>query len=336
MTDEPLDPPPAAAPWPGSASCGLFVFGFVVTALIGMGLAFWAAVTGNVVLVPVGFFAPILVYGIGSAIVFGPRIVRHMREASRNAPSPESVAAVAHGEGVELGTKVAAPWEDAAEVNPTVHDAGTTPGKVLAYRLAQVGMTPGCRFGCAVAVAIFWNAILSSFVIDAFNKWNRAGQIPWLDMLFLTPFVLVGLLMIGTAFFFGVRWFVSTLTGQVAVEVSAHPMLPGDVVRIHIAQTGTFRLVRVAVLLVCTEEATYIAGTSKSTAKKEVAKHPLVDPGANPDGDGLPLTTDSTIPTGLMHSFDAPNNKIKWVLRVTARVMGFSFSNDYGVTVNPR
>ena len=78
-----------------------------------------------------------------------------------------------------------------------------------------------------------------------------------------------------------------------------------------------------------------MAGTSKSTAKKEVAKHALCDPEQHPGGCELPVEAAFTVPAEAMHSFDAPNNKIEWTVRVSGRVLGLPFSSDYSVAVAP-
>ena len=87
---------------------------------------------------------------------------------------------------------------------PTILVAETTPGKVLAHRLARSGMPPGCEFGCALGIAVFWNAIVGFFVYKQAVAWNAAGGgfiggWRWLGAAFLVPFVIVGLLLAGLA-----------------------------------------------------------------------------------------------------------------------------------------
>jgi hypothetical protein len=126
------------------------------------------------------------------------------------------------------------------------------------------------------------------------------------------------------------------MAGTVDVELSAHPLAPGMRAQLHVAQSGPFSLGRVTVALVCAEEASYVAGTSKSTARNEVVNLTVADPEQSPDGGGVPLTAEFTVPAGVMHSFEAPNNKIVWTVSVTGRVLGlFPYSEDYGVTVSP-
>lgn len=331
---EPTDPPS------GKARGWLFLAGFLITGLIGLALALVAFQNQAPLWVGlIAFFAPPALYFLVSTSVFFARITRQAREEARNAPSPESVAAAAGGEGVEAGAEPELDTCTQRDDTPTVLGVETTPGKVLTHRLARSGLAPGCEFGCAVGIAVFWNAIVGFFLYKQFAAWNAVGGgffggWRWLSAVFLIPFVIIGLAMIGYALYAGLRWIVAGLVGSVEVELSAHPLTPGGPARVHVSQRGMFPLARVFVRLVCTEEATYVAGTSKSSAKKEVVTHTMADPDQNPDG-GLPLEAAFTVPTHAMHSFAAPNNQINWTVRVSGRVLGLPFTDDYGVTVAP-
>lgn len=330
--DDPSPPKPPTLP---AAGCGWLFGGFFASGLAGMGLAFWL-VQNNAPpwLPPVAFFAPPVLVLVVFGSVAVPRFLRQVREMQRNAPSPESVAAPAAGEGVEAGTAPAVAAD--ADDFPTVPFVPTTPGKVLAHRLERAGLAPGCQFGCAVGMAAFWNGIVGVFAYKQIDRWNKGQAVQWFEVLFLVPFVLVGLLLVGAVVYTGLQWFVSLLVGEVQVELSDHPLRGGSAARVHVAQAGLFPLGRVRVALVCTEEAIYVAGTSKSTAKQDVVNHPVADPDRSPDGGGLPLTAEFTVPADAMHSFDAPNNKIKWTVRVAGRVLGvFRFRDEYAVGVVP-
>ncbi|MBA4191003.1 MAG: hypothetical protein C0467_23710 [Planctomycetaceae bacterium] len=326
-------PPPTVSRF----ACLWFFVGFFVAGLVGMGLAFWAMLAQAP-----GWLIPLACIGpeVAFLLIFGsttlPRIIRYARESVRNAPSPESAAAAAAGEGVEAGTKAKRVKTEDRDGFPTVEVVETEPGKTLTHSLHRAGVSAGCQFGCAVFFASFWNGIVGVFVVQAFTKWNAKGVVAWVEALFLSPFVLVGLVLIAFTLYAGLTWIVSWLVGRVEVEISEHPLAVGGSSRIQITQAGLFPLARVCVWLVCTEEATYVAGTSQSTAKKEIAKHSVSDPDESPTGGGLPLATEFKVPADAMHSFDAPNNEIKWTLRVTGRVLGvLPYRNDYAVTVCP-
>lgn len=334
MTEDSPEAPPPKPP-PRGCLTVLFV-GFLLSGVLGAALGVWAAAQNApfwvfilAFLGPPGAF--LIVFG--SAAI--PRLIREAREIARNVPSPESRAAVAGGEAVEAGTSPKPPDPDDREEHPTVPEVPTTPGTVLPHRLPRAGLAAGCKFGCSLFAAAFWNGIVGVFLYQAVAKWNRGGGLPWFEVLFLTPFVLVGLVLIGAVFYTLFQWLVSMLVGSVSVEVSAHPLAPGAPFRVHVAQAGLVPLGRVGVSLVCTESATYVAGTSKSTAKNEAATHPVSDPDSDPNGGGLPLTTESSVPADAMHSFAAPNNEIQWTFRVTGRILGMPFGDDYSVCVSP-
>lgn len=337
MADED-DPPPSKLEPFSARGCAWLFGGFFVSGLLGAGLT-GVALRNNApqALVPVFFLGPPLLFLAVFGAVAIPRVLRRIREMQRNAPSPESAAAVAAGEGVQAGTRPARAEPDIpADGLPAVPVIETKPGTTLAHGLQRVGVAPGCQFGCAVAVAAFWNGIVGVFVYQLLAKWNRGQPVKWIEALFLVPFVLVGLAIIAFALIAGMQWFVSLLVGRVEVELSDHPLTPGGRARVHVSQAGLFRLARVTVELVCTEEATYVAGTSKSTASREVAAHPISDPDRSPDGGWLPLTAEFTVPADAMHSFDAPNNEINWTVRVAGRVLGvLPFGDVYGTCVVP-
>jgi hypothetical protein len=117
------------------------------------------------------------------------------------------------------------------------------------------------------------------------------------------------------------------------VEVSDHPLVPGRRYELAVAQRGPTRLGGVRVELVCEEVATYQAGTSQSTARRVVARHPLP---ADRDTGGPPLSFALDVPPGGMHSFEAKNNKIRWLIRVSGRVFGvLPYTGDFATVVRP-
>jgi len=331
--------PDPASPSPNSRIKRLMVVWFVgslVTGFLGMALAVGAMFAqAPAWIMFVAFFAPATVFNLAYAAIFIPKAVRYAREAARNAPSPESTAAVAAGEGVEAGTTPKPILDDERGDFPTVEVVDTKPGKVLLHSLPRAGIPPGCQLGCVAIFAVLWNSIVSTFVFQAINDWNR-GQVQWGGVLFLSPFVLIGLALIAVTLYLLLTVFVSLLVGRVEVEVSDHPIAIGGTSRIQLAQFGVVPLARVKVMLVCTEEATYVAGTSQSTAKRDVESKVISHPDEDPSGGALPLAAEFTVPPDAMHSFTAPNNKINWTIRVTGRVLGLlPFSNDFSVTVSP-
>jgi hypothetical protein len=313
--------------------CGVWFAAVFFSVFIGIGL-FALAMQANapIGLAAAALFGPSVLVAILGGVIMVPRLVREFREYRRNTPSPESIAAAAAGAGVE-----AEPLHDIPDHAPptaamhAVPEVPTAPGVVLAHRLERADMTPGCQFGCAVFAALFWNGIISIFIWRLIDDWNRMGGFKWFNAAFLVPFVLVGIVLILAVLGSALKWFASSLIGRIEVEVSTHPLVLGGPVRIHVVQRGLIALKRVELRLICTEAATYIAGTSTATATKEVVRHLIAEPDENPAG--LPLEIDFTVPGNAMHSFEAPNNKIIWTLRVTARFFGFALRDDYRLAV---
>jgi hypothetical protein len=188
-------------------------------------------------------------------------------------------------------------------------------------------------------MAVAWNGFVGYFVYQFIGAWNRLGGFQgfnvfrWFQAAVLVLLVFAGLMLIGFVVYAGYKLFVAVLVGRVEVEVDAHPLVPGAKGRARVSQAGPFALARVRVALVCTEEASYVAGTSRSTAREEVVRVTLSDPDHGPEGGRLPVEADFRVPPDAMHSFEAPNNAIKWTVVVTGRVLGLPFSDVYAVAV---
>jgi hypothetical protein len=303
---------------------GPVVLGFVVVAGLSFGAVFvarrfnapgWA--------VPVAFFLP----GVLFSVLAWPALRALADRMKRAAPSPERKAAI---------VAPAAPAHlhpgPAPAAYPAVPPDPTSPGRTLAVQLPPADASPGCACAGVLGFALFWNGIVSVFVGQAAAAAVR-GKPEWFLMVFLIPFVLVGLVMIVVAGVMAVGWVVSLLTGKVVVEVDGHPFVPGGTYRGRVTQGGAVRVTRAAVELVCEESATYQAGTSESTATKEVAEVPAGP--RDPDA-VLPLDFAVTVPADAMHSFAAAKNKINWKLKVYGRVLGFlPYGGAFEVVVTP-
>jgi hypothetical protein len=330
MADDPKPPAPAF-----HSGCLAFVLAEFVAVLLGIGLAALALrANAPPPAVAAAFFAPPVVMTLIGGAVFVPRLVRAYREFQRAHPSPESVAAAAGGAGVEAEPT---PFRTAAPPKlpgmPTVPVVSTEPGRVLACRLDRAGLPAGCKFVGSVFAALFWNGIVSVFVWNLAADWNKMGAARWFMAAFLSPFVIVGGVLVLVVLVSALQWFASMLAGRLEVELAEHPLSPGGVTRARVEQRGLFGLAGVSVSLVCTESASYMAGTSKTTATREVSNRRLVDSDAT--GGRLPLEFDLCAPAGAMHSFEAPNNKIDWTLRVTGRLMGLPFRDEFRLALVP-
>ena len=204
-------------------------------------------------------------------------------------------------------------------------------GGELAYRLPS-SSKPGLSLLVALAIAVFWNGIVSVFVgLTVHHFW--IGQPNWFMVLFLTPFVLIGLVLLVVVLAALFHLLGSLLAGSVRVEIAAHPLVPGSSVDFLIEQSGLVALRDVKVTLHCKESATFTAGTNTRTATQETYLAEVLGPGESLVG-GLRGTLN--VPADAMHSFEAPHNKITWTLQVSGRILSvLPFGSDYLFIVRP-
>ena len=304
---------------------GVFFGGFLVAAAVSASLMFAFAGVGKPFwLFALMFFGPFLVY-VGLLVLIGVKFLGRIRRAM---PSPEKAA---------VRMLDALPVDDSptgAESSgwPTVPplDPIPTPGRWLRYRLVS-NTSPGCTLGILLGVALFWNGIVSVFLVQMIEG-HRVGQPNWILTVFLIPFVLIGMVLIGVVLAAGLQLVTSLLVGAVRVEIADHSMRPGRTYEFVVEQSGRFRLGRVSLVLACTESATYTQGTDTRTETNDVSKEEVAQAEAMPrEG----LRGKLTVPKGAMHSFASDHNKITWTLRFKGRVGILPYESEYPVLVVP-
>jgi hypothetical protein len=198
----------------------------------------------------------------------------------------------------------------------------TTAGKELPHLLSSANLSAGLGLIGAFLIMAFWNGIVSVFLVQAIN-----GDGGWCLRIFLIPFVVVGLVLIGVFLLSLVNFVSNLLVGKVQVEISKHPLIPGSRFEVVILQSGSFQLNVTVVQLRCVESATYTHGTTTSTDTKTIAEYTAEE------HDGRYRLS---IPENVMHSFEARCNAIKWVVSLNGNVLGFlPFGETYAVLVKP-
>ena len=81
----------------------------------------------------------------------------------------------------------------------------------------------------------------------------------WLETLWLAPFVAAGIALLVYAL--RQMWF-TTEAGATRVEISAHPLHPGETYELFFSQTGLAKMAWLEMALVCEEVATFRQGTN--------------------------------------------------------------------------
>ena len=207
-----------------------------------------------------------------------------------------------------------------------------SPGERLAYRLAVENPT-GSIAGPAT-LSLLWNSVwfvLLAVAVSGF--WH--GNPRWILTLLLVPFAVIG--------YWAFKYFLVLLrqtagVGPTIVEISQHPLYPGESYQLVVQQMGKMKLKRLSVQLSCEEETFYRQGTDVRVEKHESFVQVLskerdvtVDP-----RDGWEQQLALSLPADVMHSFVGTHNAIRWKIVVTGASRPWpSFCRSFPVVVYP-
>jgi len=224
---------------------------------------------------------------------------------------------------------------DPAPRLPTVPAAGdviNSPGTRLKFRLPNA-LPPWRAMGLLLA-CLGWNGVvLLAATLVVRRQWK--GEADWTASLVLVPFEVVGVALIVLLVR---RMFAATSVGPTIVEISSHPLYPGQEYEIFVAQAGRMQLESFKVTLICAEEATYRQGTNTRSElvcvhEAEILTREQVDVIRD-----QPFEARCTIsiPFSAMHSFQSPHNKISWQIVVEGVSPGWPrFQRGYLIHVHP-
>ena len=204
-------------------------------------------------------------------------------------------------------------------------DAAAAGPLVLKPNVSPWGKLIGVLF-----FALFWNGIVSVFVVNIIKHW-RAGPVEWFLAVFMVPFVLIGLGMIGAVVYF----FFALFNPRPHLRISPAAVPLGGTFRVGWEINGrTDVLRRLRIRLQGREEATYQNGKNTSTATNVFADIEIADvtlAQAMRSGDST-----VTVPGQVMHSFTGRHNKIVWVIRIHGEIAHWpDMSEEFPVTILP-
>jgi len=219
---------------------------------------------------------------------------------------------------------------------PTVpQDANLTnsPGTRLKYRL-PIDISRGWRLLAIVLACLFWNGIVAVFIISAVSS-HRSDHPDWWLTLFVLPFAAVG---IGLIYYLVREIRIVSGVGPTHVEISDHPLRPGQSYQVLVSQSGRVTLEQFEVSLVCEEMATYQQGTDTRTDRRVVYRQSLIHfekvdviPGAS-----FEQQAGLVVPMECMHSFTSEHNEIQWKIVVHVDLSGWPpFDRSFPVVVCP-
>lgn len=194
-------------------------------------------------------------------------------------------------------------------VSSSVSSATSTPA--LGRHVLESTMPPGRKLVVTVIFALIWNGIVSVFLVLVIKEWGR-GNIEWILALFLTPFVLIGLLLLYAV----VHGFLGLFNPRPRLTINSRQLRPGEAFDLDWQFSGSAGSVRkLRIYLEGREEATYRRGTDTLTDKNVFATHEIVSrPNADPGRAQMEMPGDS------MHSFASEHNKIVWEIHITGEI----------------
>lgn len=177
--------------------------------------------------------------------------------------------------------------------------------------------SPRMKFIGITIAACFWNGIVSIFVVGAIRDLSHGGR-DLFGLLFMLPFVAVGLGLIGGA----VYLFLAMFNPRPTLELSSCSIPLGGAEELRWAFSGqTGRIGEFTVTLRGVEEARYRRGTNTCTDRNtffEMELHKTSDACEIASG-----RIGFVVPPDTMHSFEAANNKILWSLEVHGSIKGW-------------
>lgn len=203
-------------------------------------------------------------------------------------------------------------------------DAGSAP-LVLRPR-----SSPASKFIGWTMVALFWNGIISVFLLNLLKS-SRAGYFEWFLGLFLIPFVLVGLGLLVAA---GYSLLASFNPRPQLTLVPGTPRL-GDSVRLEWEIRGRVQaLENLQFRLEGREEVTYTNGDRSATDRNVFASLEIVTTSVAPEIRSG--SANVAIPAALMHSFAGPHNKIIWSVQVKGAIARWpDLNEEFALSVLP-
>jgi hypothetical protein len=190
--------------------------------------------------------------------------------------------------------------------------------------------SPWSKLLISIFVAAFWNGIVSVFVFEVVNDW-RTGDGNWFLTLFLIPFVIVGIILIGSIFY----CFLALFNPRPTLTLSSATIPLGGTLRMKWHFNGiTSRINQLKITLKGTEEATYQRGTDTHTDKNTFYQAEIFTTQNDLE---IPYgTLDVILPGDSMHSFEAEHNKIIWKIEMHGDIKSWpDVKDEYKFTVAP-
>lgn len=215
---------------------------------------------------------------------------------------------------------------------PNISSATDSPGERLRYRLAPA--SGSADFLGIASLALIWNSAWFVLVAIAVSGLLRGIVRPFLIGLLL-PSGLIGWWLYKKMIS---RIRASSGVGPTVVEISDHPLHPGENYDLFVSQWGRMQLRRLTVRIVCEEETFYRQGTD---VRVERCQAMSIELGAIKNlrvdrHNAAEQQLQIHLPVGVMHSLSGRHNAIHWRIEVQGKSRQWpSFCRSFPVVVHP-
>ncbi len=192
---------------------------------------------------------------------------------------------------------------------PACDNLVNSPGTILRYRLPIESPESWALLGFGL-FSVVWNAVLLVLAIGA-GLDLMGGRVDWLLFSLIIPFAVVG---VGSVVLFFRRLVLTTSVGPTQIEVSDHPLRPGQHYEVLLAQGGSGMLRSLEISMELEEQATYRQGTDTRTERVVVSRHMIKqwqDVQLSPVS-RFEIETMIQVPIDAMHSFESEHNVVSW------------------------
>ena len=245
-----------------------------------------------------GFFGFVFMAIPLAIIVIGRRAKRRKEGPRAGRATHRSGGDRAGGARPQRGKPVAA---TAIETSPSGHAE-------LRRKSSPLGKLLGLGF-----IALFWNGIVSVFVTQVLV--SESGIFRWGLAIFLIPFVLIGLALLGAT----AHAFLSLFSPRATLTLRRGTIHPGDTVEFAWEFTGrTQSMTSLVITLVGKERATHQVGTNTRTDEHRFHETTLIE---RTTGEDLTFGTgELTIPATSLPTFRSRNNQVVWFLEVAGEI----------------
>jgi hypothetical protein len=186
---------------------------------------------------------------------------------------------------------------------------------------------PWAKFAGMCVVMLVWNGVVSLFLYKAVE----GAKTEWFILIFMIPFALVGLLLVAGT----LHAFLGLFNPRVTLVIEPGTPRLGERLTIRWRTQGrASALSRLKIELAGREEATYRRGTRSTTDREVFHTLPVAD--VNDLVSVREGERSFELPQDLMHSFEAPNNKIVWVFKVHGEIARWpDVDDEYKVQIRP-